>query len=65
MGADEPDAITAVRLLDRGTREGEQRGGVGDDALLDGGFEPAGEGEAADREYRVAELQHARQMQRH
>ena len=64
VGADESDAVAAIRLLDRGPRVREQRGGVGDDALLDRGLEPAGERKTADRQHGIAELQQARQMHR-
>jgi hypothetical protein len=58
------DAIAPRGLLDRGAREREQRGGVSDDALLDRGLEAAREGEGADRQHRVAELQHADEIGR-
>ena len=62
MGADQSDAVAAVRLIDGGPRERQQRGRIGDDALLDRGFEPAGKRKTTDRQHGIAELQQARQV---
>src|SRR5439155_20334011 len=57
---DERNAIAARALLERGAREGMQRGAIMDDTGLHCGLKTAGERKAADREHRVAELQQAR-----
>ena len=64
MRGDQRDAVAARRLLYRGASERVERDCIGHNTLLDCAFQAARKREPADREHRIAKLQHARKKRR-